>query len=228
MPTLRIGALPVKQRAQWNEAWAAKFQDCEASVPEVKLEPDTVVLKKSPRPTLKRKSRRKAAVRPPTSVPTSYTMVLAGPSLSEVGEYLESKPIAVYGSCTVTEVTSNFVHTDGLPRQGKAAADAVPLHIGMVVEVRLSPLDDDGTRLLVLAIGVIWKTSRTRAIVFRRQPDTDDWGELETMNASAFPTQEFCTVPRTHTQTHTHAYTHTHTHTHTSSSIPETPTNCYM
>ena len=142
-------------------------------------------------------------------------MVLAGPSLPEVGEYLESKPNAVYGSCTVTEVTSNFVHTDGLPRQGKATVDAVPLHIGMVVEVGLSPLDDDGTRLLVLVIGVIWSTTRTRVIVFRRQTDTDDWGEVETMNTSVFPTHEFCTVPRTHTHTHTHTHTQTHKHTNT-------------
>jgi hypothetical protein len=180
--TLRIGELPVKECEQWKEAWTEKFQAAEEEETQVKMEP-TTKCKKKPRPK-KKAVRRTPRTRPdpPSTAATSYQMVVAGrPSLPEVGERLESKTNAVYGSCTVTEVTSNFVHTDGLHRQGRAAINEVPLYIGTVVEVRLSPGADVVTRLLVLAIGMVWKATKTRALVFRRQNGSSDWGELETM-----------------------------------------------
>jgi hypothetical protein len=166
------------------------------------------------KPAVRRKSTRKLAVRADVSASGSGARSRAGAEagavslvplglgdIPSVGQTIASPSNSPWGATTVRRVTSNFVHTHTMPRQGKLLAKSVPLQRGMVVALRLPPLDDAVTQLQILTFGWVWGKIKYRAVVFRRRiGTTGSWGELETMGAAAFPDVLHCHV---HTRTHT-------------------------
>ena len=127
--------------------------------------------------------------------------------LPQVGEMVPAGKNSIWGPCTVTRVTNNFVHTDKCTKKGgKGAKNSVSLKPGMLVELRnVPPLDDHVTILLVVSVGIIYagksKTVYRGCIIRRRSADAPNktWGQLETINAADFPDADHCNVRATTT-----------------------------
>ena len=189
-----------QEEKKWHKKWDVEVKDKKKV--KVKIEPK-----------VRRKSMRKVAV-PAVSGSCSGAGSGAGAGagavslvplgledMPVVGQTMTSAPNSPWGESTVSRVTSNFVHTHTMPRQGKLLAKSVPLKRGMVVALRLPPLDDGVTQLQILTFGWVWGKNKYRAVIFRRRIGTaGSWGELETMEAASFPDVFHCDV---HTQTHT-------------------------
>ena len=141
------------------------------------------------------------------AVASSTALVPAAMSdMPRGGDVVDGSNRSDWAACTVTRVTNNFVHTNGLFKKG---ANTVRLMPGMRVQVIIPPLDDKPTDLLILSVGVIHVFKSTgvkpatkyRAIIFRRRATgTNAWGDLETMLAASFPRDSHCNVSAT---THT-------------------------
>jgi hypothetical protein len=131
--------------------------------------------------------------------------------MPKVGAVIKMGKTSVWAPCKVTRVTGNFAHTNEEQRVGgKKAKSAVMLRPGMLVDLRLPPLDDRATTLLILTVGIIYaKSHKYRAAIFRRKSTSATWGPLETLNIAGFPDQDHCSVSDTDL-THNNA-TRTHT-----------------
>ena len=95
------------------------------------------VKKERTRPTRKRKT---------TSSPNPevvFQLTLPGVTLPVVGEIIEGAYNSTWAKCHVVKLSSNFVHTDALPRSdSQLEAGKLSLSPGMQVQVKLPPLDD--------------------------------------------------------------------------------------
>jgi hypothetical protein len=190
--------LTSEEEKKWHKKWDVEVKDKRKVKPKIE-------------PKVRRKSSRKVSV-PTVSKAGSGAGSGAGAGavslvplgqedIPVVGQTISSPSNSPWGATTVSRVTSNFVHTYRMPRQGKLLAKSVPLQRGMVVALRLPPLDDAVTQLQILTFGWVWGKIKYRAVIFRRRiGTTGSWGELETMSAAAFPDVLHYHV---HTRTHT-------------------------
>ena len=105
-------------------------------------------VEKTPKVVGARQSRRKSS-RVAISPLQKNQVTVPGQQLPLVGEVIgsENRRNIQWGPSKVTALTNNLVHVDGLPRvPSQQAKGKHSLFPGMVVEVRLPPLDDEVPR----------------------------------------------------------------------------------
>jgi hypothetical protein len=121
--------------------------------------------------------------------------------LPKMGDVLNDGYNSTFATCTVVGLLQNFVLTNVMGHKSTMILEA-----GMKFKIRLPPLDDTVTEVLILAVGeVCTKKSnghKYRAAVLRRKVvDAKDWGPCEMLEARGFPTKLNCEV-KTHAHTH--------------------------
>lgn len=131
-------------------------------------------------------------------VPVAYA------GLPQVGDTLFTSPQSKFEPTAVISLCHNFVELAFL-----AASEFIFMQSGTAFNIILPPLDDRVTNVRVLAVGEIrgkmGASTKYRAAIVQRKPDgTKTWGELETLDAIAFPDEAHCEVHTcTHSPTHT-------------------------
>ena len=146
---------------------------------------------------------------PPASTSIKYPIVRSEYAhLPKLGDMLNTANNAKYGECRVVGLYGNFVETTV-----GVGTNTISMMKGTQFKMRLPPLVDQETFVMVLTVGEIWAKSvcgnKYRCAVVRRKIGNGRnqvWGDLETLEASAFPAEGQSQVTaRTHTLTHTPA-----------------------
>jgi flagellar motor protein MotB len=230
--SVRGGEVPETERQKWYGHWADSYD-----IADPYAEPITTLVA----PTVhghqagvKRSTRKAKKSDSPIAVDDSpiaggdndIEMIdLRFAHLPKVGDVVQAGGNTTWGPSKVTQIISNFVLTNALPRSGKESK-RLPLKAGMQVQLRL-PSSGGVTLIHIVAVGMIFARTRGqgkyRAVVIRRQMESEStYGVLETLNAAAFPDRKHCNVhTATSKHTHTHytisflGYTYTYHYTHT-------------
>jgi hypothetical protein len=124
------------------------------------------------------------------ATPTTSTALVPADmaTMPRIGDVIDTK--GKYGIMQVIAVTNNFAHMASFTRAATSTSDALHLQPGMRVRMRMPPLDDTPTEMCILSIGIIHAGKRHKyyAIIFRqRRVGASAWGDLQTLNAGAFP-----------------------------------------
>ena len=216
--TIRGGLLSEADKKDFNNHFATNDNN-EDDEGQQQVAPVSPAQKKAVSPAQKKSSKKKATPkqRPATRKTGDETRVAVGASttlvpaqyayLPEVGSILNSKPNSKFGAVTVLGVHANFLLTDKV--QGR---DVIVMREGIIVRMKIPPLDDRVQLMLVVAVGEIWgrvgTSTRYRVVVMRRKNEGEKtWGPLETLDAGAFPDEAHCQVPTMRAHNHS---THVH------------------
>jgi hypothetical protein len=203
--TIRGGLLSEADKNNFDNHFATKVNN-EGNEGQQQVAPVSPAQKKAVSPAQKKPSKkkstpkkrpgtRKAGAETRVAVSASTTLVSAQYAhLPEVGSILNSKSNSKFGAVTVLGVHANFLLTDKV-----AGRDVIVMREGIIVRMKIPPLDDRVQLMLVVAAGEIWgragTSTRYRVVVMRRKNEGEKtWGPLETLDAGAFPDEAHCQV----------------------------------